>query len=486
MRKIISGVIIECVLLVTHCSAQSITWQRIYDGPAHRSDVSRDVCQSTDGNYYIAGWTKTLVNNQPAIWVLKINQFGDTLWTRAITTAPYGPQAYAVAPSHDGGCVVTGDSFQDSSFALKLSSSGDIVWWKSYGVGGSNARRACFDIVKTLDDGFILCGVELSPYGSYGYILRIDPQGNLMWQRVYWNLGGGRVFASIIEHDGYFIVCGSRILDNISRASIAKFDTLGGIIWEKNYLIDNKDAGTKSVSVTNSGYLIGGQALWNVYTESFFIKTDFEGNLYFTKLFPPQNSASEYGDLKIINHNRYVISITIDSQAYPIVYKIRNMITDSSGNIVHEGIFSNGGEDKFYSILPLPNGDIIFTGWTEPPNSAYSDVYAIRTDSMLIAPPIGIKPVNNEVPVSIKLYQNYPNPFNSSTHVRFDINEYSENVKIVIYDILGRQIDVLVDQPLSAGSYDITWNAAGFSSGIYICRLFFNGTAHSSKMLSIK
>jgi hypothetical protein len=84
--------------------------------------------------------------------------------------------------------------------------------------------------------------------------------------------------------------------------------------------------------------------------------------------------------------------------------------------------------------------------------------------------PIGIVKQSSEIPAEYNLYQNYPNPFNPVTNLKFDLPK-SSFVKLVIYDALGRQILILVNQLLSSGVYTASWNAETFAGGIYFCRI---------------
>ena len=74
------------------------------------------------------------------------------------------------------------------------------------------------------------------------------------------------------------------------------------------------------------------------------------------------------------------------------------------------------------------------------------------------------------VPDAYRLHTNYPNPSNPSTEISFDLPK-AAHATLVIYDLMGREVDRLVDQPLSAGTYTATWQAEGLASGIYIYRL---------------
>jgi hypothetical protein len=84
--------------------------------------------------------------------------------------------------------------------------------------------------------------------------------------------------------------------------------------------------------------------------------------------------------------------------------------------------------------------------------------------------PIGIHPIGNEVPNKYQLHQNYPNPFNPVTKVKFDIPK-SSLVKLVVYDLLGREVATLVNEELKAGTYEADWDASGFATGVYFYQL---------------
>jgi hypothetical protein len=88
---------------------------------------------------------------------------------------------------------------------------------------------------------------------------------------------------------------------------------------------------------------------------------------------------------------------------------------------------------------------------------------------------------------SFNLLQNYPNPFNPGTRIRYEVAEMT-NVKIIVYDILGRKITELVNEIRQAGSYDLYFDAAkyGLSSGVYIYRISAGKYVQDKKMIFIK
>jgi hypothetical protein len=103
---------------------------------------------------------------------------------------------------------------------------------------------------------------------------------------------------------------------------------------------------------------------------------------------------------------------------------------------------------------------------------------------------IGIQAVSGNIPKEFALRQNYPNPFNPSTQIKFDIpkqgNGRSVPVQLKIYDLLGREVEVLVNGNLSPGTYKMDWNANKYSSGIYFYELRAGTYRNVKKMILLK
>ena len=81
---------------------------------------------------------------------------------------------------------------------------------------------------------------------------------------------------------------------------------------------------------------------------------------------------------------------------------------------------------------------------------------------------------NNETPVSFKLSQNYPNPFNPTTKISYALPK-SGLVTLRVYDILGREVALLINEVKSAGNYSVDFSASNFTSGVYFYKLETNG-----------
>ncbi|MCC6865997.1 MAG: T9SS type A sorting domain-containing protein, partial [Ignavibacteria bacterium] len=146
--------------------------------------------------------------------------------------------------------------------------------------------------------------------------------------------------------------------------------------------------------------------------------------------------------------------------------------TDSLGTVLNQKFYNGFGDLFILSILPLINGDILYTGYAEfQPFPVREDVYALRTDILLNAPPpISIISQNYTLPKVFNL-DFYPNPFNINALIKYKISKTS-HIKLSLYDLQGKEVKVLVNEYKNTGNYDLIFNAENLSSGVYYLVMF--------------
>jgi photosystem II stability/assembly factor-like uncharacterized protein len=132
-------------------------------------------------------------------------------------------------------------------------------------------------------------------------------------------------------------------------------------------------------------------------------------------------------------------------------------------------IYGQGGGNLFYFDIP---------GYSNKIFTNRGGLMELELNTLVPADPDAFIP-------EFSLSQNYPNPFNPSTRIRFSIQR-SENVSLIIYDILGSEIIRLIDNELNSGSYEVEFNGGGVSSGIYFYRLTAGEFSEIRKMMFIK
>jgi len=171
---------------------------------------------------------------------------------------------------------------------------------------------------------------------------------------------------------------------------------------------------------------------------------------------------------------------------------IKAFMTDSSGNLGWGGSIITPGSmisQKIRLNVTQNSAGMSMLAWQDNRNDA-GGIFAqnINLDGSFGL--TGIIKINSNVPAHFSLSQNYPNPFNPNTKIKFDIpsvgNGLDRSVKLTVYDILGKEVTTLVNENLQPGSYEATWDALNFPSGVYFYKLSAGDYTETKKMLLVK
>ena len=107
------------------------------------------------------------------------------------------------------------------------------------------------------------------------------------------------------------------------------------------------------------------------------------------------------------------------------------------------------------------------------------------TDSARLTVPVEGVEAQEPLPTAYALRQNYLNPFNPSTTIKYELPRTSQ-VTLSLYDMLGREVAVLVNDKKAAGVYDVRFDASGLASGVYLYRLRAGDFVQSRKLTILK
>ena len=170
---------------------------------------------------------------------------------------------------------------------------------------------------------------------------------------------------------------------------------------------------------------------------------------------------------------------------------------DNAGENV---LLANAGGDTIIFIsyddqLPWPvsaDGDGCSLVWTNSTqNDEVNDPLNWSASQHIHGSPGMENPINSistddyNLPNNFELYQNYPNPFNPATNIRFDV-PVAGNVRITIFDVLGRKVKIIFDKNISPGRYDIFWKSGAVSTGVYFYQIEARDYCKTRKMILIK
>lgn len=153
----------------------------------------------------------------------------------------------------------------------------------------------------------------------------------------------------------------------------------------------------------------------------------------------------------------------------------------------------NGFVDQSLASLSSFNwsGYQTYTGWFSEPksvsigNGEEALQYEITFQGIYGSEQILSVSDENLIPEKFTLHQNFPNPFNPSTTIQFDLTQSSQT-SLVIYNILGGEVETLVNDHLNSGNHKFNWNGNNNPAGMYFVRLTIDGKTKSMKMLYLK
>jgi ligand-binding sensor domain-containing protein len=162
---------------------------------------------------------------------------------------------------------------------------------------------------------------------------------------------------------------------------------------------------------------------------------------------------------------------------------------DSQGNKwigTFEGLCKFDGKNwvSYRNLIPPLRGVIVSIAIDKLNNkwigNIFGEIVVFREGGIIL-------PVEKEniIPSDFVLYQNYPNPFNSSTVIEFEIKKRSK-VKLIVLDVLGREVSKILDEYLDEGRYKVNFSGYNLPSGVYFYRLETDGQTETKKMVLLK
>ncbi|MBI3004892.1 MAG: T9SS type A sorting domain-containing protein [Ignavibacteriales bacterium] len=192
------------------------------------------------------------------------------------------------------------------------------------------------------------------------------------------------------------------------------------------------------------------------------------------------DSGTEYGPLLSAGVDVRAAGHSVVTGQFHHKYGIVDPFDDASDPIVITGSHnwsSSAENDNDENTLIIHSGPIA-RQFTQEFSKRY-------TESGGTNPILGVKRVEGQLPGTFELSQNFPNPFNPGTNLEFSIPQTAV-VSLKVYDVMGREIAVLLDARKEAGTYRVSWDASAFSSGVYFYRIHAGAFIETKKMLLMR
>ncbi len=466
MLKLSALLFMTVYAITPRLAAQSIEWSRTYGSSGNENAF--DVQQLPGGDYLVGGVSPG------GFYVMELAPNGDTVWTR---TYSLGAGPYMTREVQGNGILLAGYKMngglgQDARFA-KLSLTGDLLWSYLYGGYFDQIVNAA---APTSDGGCVAAGQHVT--GAFAMtgimVMRIAANGDSVWMVTFPGSGADNAFDVATTSDDGCIVAGSYGTNN-NDAYFIRLDAAGNVVWTKQYgtttgvekaycVIQTPDHGFFAVVVSPNGGML--------------YKLGVTGDTAWTKPLP-------FGvyHIREVSGGRYVLAGQYNLNAAII-------LLDPNGDVIWSRTYGGGKGDLARVAVGTADGGFILAGTATSFGAGGADFFVVNTDSL--GQTVWVKDENAGVPEETELRQNYPNPFNPVTNIEYTVGGFRHqasgisDVRLVVYDVLGREVAVLVNERKTPGTYEVTFDGGALASGIYFYRLDVGGFVQTKKLILLK
>jgi hypothetical protein len=327
-------------------------WNKTYGG--ENNDVANSITQASDEGYILAGYT-TKSDDDRDFWVVKINSSGDEEWNKT-----YGGGGYdyvsSIIQGHDGYIIIGntysfGEGYSDF-WVLKINSSGDEEWNKTYGKSGYDVSSS---IIKTSDEGYIIAGYSDSFGGGMNsFVIKINETGGEEWNKTYGEINWDQTNSIIEIDDGYVLVGYTESYGEGDKDFwVLKINETGGEEWNKTFGGLNDDSANSIIEIDDGYVLVG-------YTESYgegdkdfwVLKINETGEEEWNKTFGGLNDDSANSIIEI--DNGYVL--VGDTNSFGVGKDSWVLRINKDGGEIWNKSFGGENEDSLNSIIKTSEG----------------------------------------------------------------------------------------------------------------------------------
>ncbi|WP_054839716.1 PEGA domain-containing protein [Thermococcus sp. JCM 11816] len=303
----------------------NIKWQKTYGGKWN--DWAKAVAVAPNGDIIVAGYTGSFGAGDWDVWVLRLDENGNIVWQKTYGGGSNYDEANAIALTDNGDIIVTGETWsfgigEIDVWVLRLDENGNVKWQKTY--GGSDQDWA--NSVAIAPNGDVIVAGVTNSFGTNGdmWVLRLDENGNVKWQKTYGGSNGDKANAVAIADNGDILVAGE--WGSGCDFLVLRLDENGNVKWQKLYGKDSDcDEAHAVVIAPNGDIIVAGTTekpgtILTILHDAWILRLPPDGNLPGCDFCKDTNAqvSEPYPVVENSNTEIYVTSAKIeDSTAYP-------------------------------------------------------------------------------------------------------------------------------------------------------------------------
>ncbi len=369
--------LISCI--PTSISNEPKIWQKTYGGTGF--DGAQYIQQTSDGGYIAVGWTDSFGSGGYDGYLLKLDGSGNLKWQKTFG-GNQDDWFNCVRQTSDDGYIAVGWTYSYGQgladvYVVKLDANGELTWEETYGGDGFDEG---YYIEQTADGGFVIVG-ESNSFVSGPvdvYVLKLDANGNLEWQKTYGSDGSDEAFCIRKTSDGGYIIAGRSDPQNpgMYDAYILKLDANGELTWQNTYGGDDWDEAKSIYQTSDGGYIAVGVtnslgAEWDAYA----FKITPDGMLQWQHHFGGTSSDEAHDVCQTMYGDYIVVGVTYSFGRGGDVYLLK---LDESGNQKFPRNYGGNTFDEANSIECTSAGRYIIAGRSDLFGTGCDDVYILK------------------------------------------------------------------------------------------------------------
>jgi hypothetical protein len=372
-------------------NSSTVSWAKTYGGRSKDSCAEHLPIQETsDGGYIVLGTTQSFGPGGEDIWILKLNSSGGIEWQR-IYGAFHHDRGWSIQQTSDGGYIVGGTTKSFGAghtdvWILKLDSSGGIEWQRTY--GGTFWDGTPF-IQEAADGGYIV-SAGTDSFGAGGgdsWILKLASSGDIEWQRTYGGSLGDGLGCPQLTSDGGYIVAGSTdsFGAGLGDLWILKLNSSGDIEWQHTYGGISYDWATDIKLTSDGGYIVSGVTMdFGRYGNFLILKLNSSGDIEWQRAYGGGFMDYPWSIQQTIDGGYIVAGYTesFDQQNRWLDASVIKL--SSSGDIEWEEAYGGAVDELAWSIQQTSDGGYIVAGESYPLPDEGGDVYGAGSEDLLI------------------------------------------------------------------------------------------------------
>jgi hypothetical protein len=251
------------LVMTTDGNSDSSLWKWTY-GSSY-SDAFYSVKKANKGGFIAAGFSNKSNASSPAMLVVitdangkmvKSKTYGGSAYSQGLNVVSVNDTSYLVA-----GYIQKTNRPDRDLYLVKINNAGDTLWTKNYGAKGRDVYDTCNDaaygVIKAPDGGFYLTG-NLNGYSNSGgriFLMKVSSKGDSLWTRTY-NFGIG--YSLTLTRDNGIAISGSLQEGSSQDIILLKTDTAGKVLWKQTYGGTGFEYGATMIETTDGGFAITG------------------------------------------------------------------------------------------------------------------------------------------------------------------------------------------------------------------------------------